>query len=110
MSHLAPPVVQVRLLRILHRAFVQARNLALRRDCPQLYDLADTFELLPELMGRWDDTTLGQIRAILAEYESGHPHCGYEYLTMLDGDDTAVQANGFNVVADQKEETRASEG
>ncbi len=97
MSNLAPPVVQARLLRILHRAFVQARNLALRGDSQQLYELADTFELLPELMTHWDETTLDRIRRILAEYESGHPQCGYEYLSLLAGDDTALHANGFSV-------------
>src|SRR2546428_8790217 len=105
MSNLAPAVVQAGLLRILHRAFVQARNLALSGDCQQLYDLADTFELLPELMARWDETTLDRIRSILAEYESGHPQSGYEYLSLLDADDAAFKANGFNVVADHGEET-----
>ena len=78
MTNLAPTAVQAGLLRILHRAFVQARNLALRGDGQQLYELADTFELIPELMGDWDETTLGRIRSILAEYESGHPKSGYE--------------------------------
>src|SRR5216683_8095387 len=109
MSNLAPTVVQARLLRILHRAFVQARNLALRGDCQQLYDLADTFELLPELMARWDETTLGRIRSILAEYESNHPQSGYEYLSLLDGDDTPFQENGFNVVAGHGAETEIAE-
>jgi hypothetical protein len=110
MSNLTPPVGQVRLLRILHRAFVQARNLALKGDCQQLYDLADTFELLPELMARWDETTLGQIRSILADYESSHPRSGYEYLSLLDEEDTAFQANGFNAVAGHGKETGTSEG
>src|SRR2546425_11050974 len=99
MSNLAPAVVQAGLLRVLHRAFVQARNLALKGDCQQLYDLADTFELFPELMARWDETTLGRIRGILAEFEAGHPESGYEYLSLLDGDDTAYQSNSFNVAA-----------
>jgi hypothetical protein len=109
MSNLAPTVVQARLLRILHRAFVQARNLALRGDCQKLYDLADTFELLPELMARWDETTLDRIRSILAEYEFGHPQSGYEYLSLLDGEETAFEPNGFNAVADHGEETGTSE-
>src|SRR5882762_4420421 len=109
MSNLAPPVVQARLLRILHRAFVQARNLALRSDGQQLYELADTFEILPELMAHWDETTLGRIRGILAEYESGHPLSGYEYLSLLDEGPTAFDANSFNVVAGHGEETGLSE-
>lgn len=84
MSNLVPPENQPGLLRVLHRAFVQARNLALNGDCQQLYELADTFELLPELMAHWDDSTLERIRAILTDYESSHPQSGYEYLSLLD--------------------------
>jgi hypothetical protein len=108
MSCLAPAVVQTKLLRVLHRAFVQARNLALKGDCQQLYDLADTFELLPELMTHWDDLTLDRIRRILTEYGSAHPQCGYEYLSLLDGDDSAFQAHGFNVVAGPGDKTETS--
>ncbi len=84
MSSLVPPEIQLGLLRVMHRAFVQARNLALNGDCQQLYELADTFELLPELMAQWDDSTFDRIRAILSEYESNHPHSGYEYVSLLD--------------------------
>jgi len=99
MTYLAPPAIQARLLRVLHRAFVQARNLALSGDCRQLSELADTFELLPELMAHWDETALDRIRRILADYQSEHSQCGYEYLSLLDSDDAAFPTNGFNVVA-----------
>ena len=108
MPNLAPAAVQARLLRILHRAFVQARNLALAGDCRQSQDLTDTFEVLPELMSRWDDSALGRIRAILTEYEAGHPSCGYEYLSLLDGEDAVSQADGFNVPAGQGLESGAA--
>jgi len=98
MSNPAPAAVQARLLRIFHRAFVQARNLAHQGDSQQLYDLADTFELLPELMARWDKTTLTRIRSILAEYESAHPNSGYEYLSLLTADDPDSQGNGCRSV------------
>jgi hypothetical protein len=101
MSNLAPAVVQAGLLRVLHRAFVQARNLALKGDCQQVYELADTFELLPELMAQWDESTLGRIRSILSEYESKHPQSGYEYLALLDEDDTSMPANSFNIAGCQ---------
>ena len=104
MSQFPPPRVQARMLHILHRAFVQARNLALRGYSQQLYELADTFELIPEVMTHWDEATLARIRGILAEYESGHPQSGYEYLSLLDGDDTAFRATGFNMVAGQGEQ------
>src|SRR5262245_37842968 len=108
MSNLAPAVVQSGLLRVLHRAFVQVRNLALKGDCHQLYDLADTFELLPELMAQWDESTLGRIRSILSEYESNHPQAGYAYVSLLDGDDPSMPANGFNTVGSQKDPTETS--
>jgi hypothetical protein len=97
MAMLAPSVIQVPLLHVLHRAFVQARNLAMGGDCRQLYELADTFEVLPELMAHWDETTLGRVRTILAEYEADHPQSGYEYLSLLDDDIAAFHANGFDV-------------
>src|SRR5262245_48614855 len=97
MSHLAPPVVQARLLRVLHRAFVQARNLALNGNCRQLSDLADTFELLPALMAHWDESSLDRIRRILTEYQADHPESGYEYLSLLD-DDADFPANGVAAV------------
>jgi hypothetical protein len=50
MSTFAPPEVQARLLDVLHRAFVQARNLALAGECRQLAELADVFEVVPEMM------------------------------------------------------------
>jgi hypothetical protein len=109
MSNLAPPAVQAGLFRVLHRAFVQARNLALKGDCPQLSDLADTFEIIPELMARWDETTLGKIRSILTEYEAAHPQSGYEYLSLLDDNATGFQANGFDAVAGHEEATGQSE-
>ncbi len=105
MSNLAPAVVQTGLLRVLHRAFVQARNLALKGDCQQLYDLADTFEVLPELMACWDESSLGQIRGILSEYESNHPQSGYEYVSLLDGDNGPTPANGFNIVGSHRDGT-----
>jgi hypothetical protein len=105
MANLAPTVIQPKLLRILHRAFVQARNLARKSDGQELYDLVDTFELLPELMARWDETSLDRIRGILAEYESAHPQSGYEYLSLLDEEDPVFLANGFNGVASRGEET-----
>jgi hypothetical protein len=91
MPTLAPPAIQARLLRILHRAFVQSRNLALSGDSQQVADLADTFELLPELMARWDGSSLGRIRDLLTEYQARHPAGGYEYLSLLDGEEEAAE-------------------
>lgn len=94
MSTLARAALQARLLNLLHRGFVQARNLALQGECQRLYDLADTFEILPELMAHWDDGTLDRIRAILTEYEARHPDSGYEYAALLEEDNPAFGVNG----------------
>ena len=94
MSKLALADDQVKLLRVLHRAFVQARNLAMKGDCGQLYELADTFEIVPELMANWDGTTLSRLRSILAEYGSSHPNAGYDYVSLLDTDDRSNDGNG----------------
>jgi hypothetical protein len=94
MSDITSSAVQGRLLDILHRAFVQGRNLALKGDCQQMYELMDTFELLPQLMAHWDESTLPRIRGILSEYDAEHPQSGYEYLSLLDGEGGACQAHG----------------
>lgn len=71
-----------KLLMVLHRAFVEARNLA--EPGSHLHDLADTFEVVPELMARPDEGTVEQIRAILAEYQARRAGGGYEYVSLLD--------------------------
>ena len=110
MPILAPTNVQAQLLHILHRAFVQTRNLALRGDCQQLAELADTFEVIPELMAHWDETTLARIRSILAEYEASHPHSGYEYASLLGEHDTAFPSNGASVAGSPGGESKTSNG
>jgi len=77
-------VVLHKLLLILHRAFVESRNLALSQNCQELYELADTFEIVPSLMARWDSSTVEQIRGILEHYQSRRPASGYDYLSILD--------------------------
>jgi hypothetical protein len=110
MPGLPPAVVQIQLLHVLHRAFVQARNLALRGDCQQLADLADTFEVIPELMAHWDESTLARIRSILAEYEARHPQFGYEYASLLGGHNTSYQSNGDNVSQSSEDQAKTSNG
>ncbi len=73
-----------------------------------MYDLADTFGLLPESMAQWDETTLDRIRSILEEYDSAHPQSGYEYLSLLDGDDATFQTNGFNAIGSHGGKAEAS--
>ncbi len=77
---------RIRLLMILHRAFVEVRNLALANGCDQIAELADTFEILPELMAHGDEAELEKIRAILCDYQTRREDSAYDYLSMLDTD------------------------
>jgi hypothetical protein len=78
-----------KLLLILHRGFAEARNLALTTGSQQqLFDLADTFEMLPNLMSRWDESSLGQIRNALANYQQRY-RTSYDNLAIVDMDDPA---------------------
>jgi hypothetical protein len=89
-------LTQARLLLILHRAFVQARNLALAGEREVLIDLTDTFEVLPELIARDGEAALPRVRAILSEYQTRHPHSGYDYLAMLEMTDAEfTHLHGF---------------
>lgn len=77
-----------KLLFILHRAFVETRNLALARECSPIADLADTFEIIPELM-RKEDLAVDVIRGILREHQARHPDSAYDYLSILEMEDGA---------------------
>jgi hypothetical protein len=81
------PVVLQKLHVILHRSLVESRSLALAQNCRQLYDLADTLEILPGLMARWDTQHLDTIRSALQNYQAGYRGAAYDYLSILDMDD-----------------------
>jgi hypothetical protein len=69
---------------ILHRGFVEARELARRRACEQLHDLADTFEILPTLIDVWEEAHFGRVRGMLRQYQENFPETAYDYLSVLD--------------------------
>ena len=81
-----PPPAELleRLLRILHRGFVEARNLALRDDHPQLADLADALESLPTEMTNWNDDALEAVRFNLQTYEEKYRGRSWEYSKLLE--------------------------
>lgn len=74
---------------ILQRSLVESRNLATNRNCEQLYDLADTFEVVPSLMTRWKDEDLEVIRNSLCHYQLKYREAAYDYLSILNMDDAA---------------------
>jgi hypothetical protein len=74
-----------RLLFILHRGFVETRNLALSGgNHQQVADLADAMELLPRFVERCNDEELELIRFVLRTYQDKYPQTGYDHLSYLD--------------------------
>jgi hypothetical protein len=85
------PLLLDKLHVILHRAFVEARNLAMAQRCQQLADLADTFEVLPLLISAWEDDSLECVRSGLENYHSKYRGCSYDYLSILDMDEDSFR-------------------
>jgi hypothetical protein len=85
------PVLERKLHLILHRAFVEARNLALSERRQQLFDLADTFEILPSLMDHWEEGRLDQVKGILESYQGRYKEMAYDYLSILNMADAAFE-------------------
>jgi hypothetical protein len=81
-----------RMLLVLHRCLVRTRNLALSQDCQAVYELSDTFEIIPLLMESGSRDDLARIREILADYQSRHPESIDDYLGMLDMTDAEAEA------------------
>jgi hypothetical protein len=73
-----------RLLFILHRGLVQARNLALAARNEQIADLADALEILPGLLDRWDEKDLEMVRFVLQNYQEKYPGSAYDFVASLE--------------------------
>ncbi len=80
-------ILQKKLHYILHRAWVDARNCALAGDHPRIFDLADTFEILPTLMEQWQEGHFDLVRSILLRYQSKYPGLSFDYVSILDMSD-----------------------
>ncbi len=78
------PDLHRRLLFILHRGMVEARNLSAAGRCEQVSDLTDALELLPGLMLRWDDRAMESVQFALKTYEDKYPAGRYDYTPYLD--------------------------
>jgi hypothetical protein len=83
--------LQKKLHYILHRSLVDARNLALAKDHQKIYDLADTFEIVPSLMEQWEEGHLELLRAILRRYQDKYPGQAFDYLSILDMSDSEFE-------------------
>jgi hypothetical protein len=80
----APPEVLLRLLFILHRGFVEARNLGYAGRSEQIAELADAMEVLPGELLKWDERSMELVRFALKNYEDKFPGCRYDYSPYLD--------------------------
>jgi hypothetical protein len=83
-------ITQQKLLIILQRCLVELRNLAIGEHCPQIHDLADTVEIIPALMMRWEDRHIHVISDALTVYQAKYPG-SYDYLSMLNMNEAAFQ-------------------
>jgi hypothetical protein len=81
-----PNDLKIRLLFILHRGWVEARELAGLKQSEQLYDLADTLHSIPAYMSRWDFKDLEAIRFSLKTYCQKYPDSAkrFQYMEFLD--------------------------
>ena len=76
------PRIARALLYILHRAFVDCRNLAHSKNHTQIAELADAMEFLPQFLDRWTEGDLESVLSVLHGYEARFPGRGYsQYLT-----------------------------
>jgi hypothetical protein len=75
-----------RLLFILHRGWIEARELAQAGRSDQLYDLAEALHPIPAYMSRWRDEDLETIRLNLETYCKKYPGSAkrFQYLEFLD--------------------------
>jgi hypothetical protein len=81
-----PDVLFNKLCYILHRGFVEARNLATHRP-RQTHDLADAFETIPSYLQNWNGESLNLIRSTLRDYQEKYGPSPYDYLAILDMND-----------------------
>jgi hypothetical protein len=84
-----PEVMCRKLLYLLHRGFLESRQLAQRNRQQQLYDLADALEPLPGFLAEWREEYLGLIRSNLEAYQHKYPGAAWDYLVLLDMEDDA---------------------
>jgi hypothetical protein len=84
-----PEILFRKLCYIFHRGFVEARTLARMKDDGRAEYLADTFEVMPTYLTRWDAEMLEGIRSGLAEYQKKYAPSCFDYLAVLDMDDEA---------------------
>jgi hypothetical protein len=86
------PILQRKLYAILHRSFIELRKLARMQACQQLYDLADTVEVLPTFLADWQEGRLNRVRDALAQYQAKYAATASDYVSILDMADADFEA------------------
>lgn len=76
--------MKVRLLFIMHRAFVEIRLLLSDNRVEQASDLSDIAELIPGMLIDWHDDHLEKIRTLLTKYQKKHAVWGFDFVSRLD--------------------------
>ncbi len=76
---------------LLQRAFIETRNLALRKAQQQILDLADTFEVIPPLLLHWEEKHGEYLRGLLARYQQKYEGIAYDYLSILEMKDSEFE-------------------
>jgi hypothetical protein len=74
---------QRRLLFVLHRGLVEARQLSLARKTEQLFELTDALEPIPGCVIEDGATRLDEIRSNLRAYEQRYQGLCFEYTPYL---------------------------
>ncbi len=80
----------LRLLHVLHEAFVEARAIGYATGDARLIDLGDTFEIIPTLMARPEAGNLDLIRDLLRRHRAKHG--GRDFAAVLDMNEERFRA------------------
>jgi hypothetical protein len=83
------PVWHDKLLLVLHTACSEIRRFIQIAAHQRVYDLADTIEFIPELMLHRRPESRELIRGAFRSYQAKYPGTGFDYLSLLDMDETA---------------------
>ncbi len=73
-----------RMLFVLHRGLVEARLIAQRDACTQLFDLMDALDPLPGYLNEWTDENLDYIRSNLVAYTDKYGRGSFDYPAYID--------------------------
>jgi hypothetical protein len=73
---------------ITHLALVQVRSLIAAQNYQRAFDLADTFEPVPNWLADWKDEYLGLICSSLRRYQDKYKGEHFDYLAILEMNDT----------------------